>query len=102
MNDHIRTVKESGCVVCGVSPCDFHHVICDRFSMNRATDLEGIALCKCCHQTGPLAIHRGKRSWVERNGPDWSYLPRYLTEEQLKSVNRNPDGSPIIHRVAPL
>ncbi|OOY15104.1 DUF968 domain-containing protein [Thioclava sp. DLFJ4-1] len=73
---HMNRVKQLPCVICGKpGPSDAHHVICGRYSQAKASDFQTIPLCKECHQWGPLAIHNGKASWIERNGPDTDYLP---------------------------
>jgi len=73
---YIARVKALPCVICHrPPPSDAHHVICGRYGQQRASDRETIPLCKGCHQVGPLAIHNGKASWVERNGPDYEFLP---------------------------
>lgn len=72
---HLERVKRLPCVVCHrPGPSDAHHVICGRYSTEKSGDFETIPLCKECHQHGPLAIHNGKASWVERNGPDYDFL----------------------------
>lgn len=74
--EHMARVKALPCVICGrAGPSDAHHCICGRFGTRRASDWQVIPLCKDCHQDGPEAIHRGKASWVARNGPDHEYLP---------------------------
>jgi hypothetical protein len=83
--EHLQRVKMLPCVICRKpGPSDAHHVICERFSSNKAGDFETIPLCKNCHQEGPNAIHNGKRSWVERNGPDYEYLD--TVREWLKAL----------------
>lgn len=74
---HIEAVKALPCVICGApGPSDAHHAICDRFSQRKAPDTFCVPLCKAHHQDSPEAIHADKTAWVERWGPDWSYLPR--------------------------
>ena len=53
---------------------DAHHVICGRHSARKASDWDVIPLCRSCHLDGPHAIHNGKASWIERNGPDTDYI----------------------------
>ena len=73
--EHLRRVKMFPCVICGKhGPSDAHHVICDRYGTNKESDFDVIPLCKAHHQDGPEAIHNGKRSWVEKHGPDHGYL----------------------------
>jgi hypothetical protein len=85
---HMARVKQLPCVICHKpGPSDVHHVICDRFGTNKASDFEVISLCKSHHQDGPEAIHNGKASWVAKHGADHSYLP--LVAEWLK---KSPAG----------
>lgn len=73
--EHMHRVKQLPCVIClKPGPSDAHHVICDRYGTTKASDLDVIPLCKEHHQVGPEAIHNGKRSWVEKHGPDHGYL----------------------------
>jgi hypothetical protein len=73
---HIARVKALPCVICHKpGPSDAHHVICGRYGTAKASDFDTISLCKSCHQYGPKAIHNNKRAWIERNGPDYDYLP---------------------------
>ena len=76
--EYMAKVKMLPCVICGSSPCDAHHPICRRYSGKRRSDWQTIPLCKSCHQVGPLAIHNGKASWVERNGLDFNFIPLVL------------------------
>lgn len=74
---HIARVKSLPCVICNKpGPSDAHHVICDRYGQNKASDFDVIPLCKAHHQDGPEAIHNGKASWVEKHGPDHAYLEK--------------------------
>lgn len=72
---HMAKVAQLRCVTCGDWPVEIHHVICGRFGQHKASDMDVIPLCPCCHRTGPLAIHRGKETWVQAYGPDYGYLP---------------------------
>ena len=73
---YLARVKALPCVICHrPPPSDAHHVICGRYGQRKASDREVIPLCPECHRHGPNAIHNGKASWVERNGPDYEYLP---------------------------
>lgn len=73
--EYIAAVKMLPCCICGkAGPSDAHHTICGRYGSRKTSDFDAIPLCKECHQTGPNAIHRGKRSWVERNGLDTDYI----------------------------
>ena len=67
-------VAEMGCVICGARPVEIHHVICGRYSSERAPDTKTIPLCVNHHRIGPDAIHNGKESWVAKHGPDTDYL----------------------------
>jgi len=72
---HVEAVKSLPCAVCGAPPpSDAHHCICDRYGTKKPCDCHTIPLCKTHHQHGPLAIHNGKESWVERYGKDYDYL----------------------------
>jgi len=69
-------VKQLPCVVCrSAPPSDAHHVIHDRYSGKKASGFDVIPLCKEHHQHGPEAIHNAKRSWLEKHGPDYAFLP---------------------------
>jgi hypothetical protein len=69
-------VKALPCIICHKpGPSDAHHCIVGRYGTAKASDFDTIPLCKSCHQDGLTAIHRNKRAWVERNGPDYDYLP---------------------------
>ena len=83
---HIARVKQLPCVICHKpGPSDAHHCIVGRYGTTKASDFDTISLCKSCHQHGPKAIHNNKRAWVERNGPDYDYLP--IVEKMLQSSN---------------
>jgi len=79
---HLQAVKRLPCFACGApGPSDAHHCFHDRatrYGGRKAPHRETIPLCKNCHQDGPRAIHREKRSWRERHGPDWSHVPTVL------------------------
>ena len=80
-------VKKLPCVICGRSgPSDAHHTFCGRYGSRRTSDFDVIPLCKDCHQDGPNAIHRNKKSWIARNGPDTDYI------EQTREAVRNEYG----------
>ncbi len=94
---HMAEVKGMPCEICGAPPpSDVHHVIHHRYSAAKPTNWEVIPLCKKHHQVGPFAIHNGKESWLERYGPDWSYLPAVLARvgkaHILAAVGRDADG----------
>lgn len=71
---YMQAVKQLPCVVCGARPCDAHHCFHGRYSGAKASDFDVIPLCKWHHQDGPEAIHRIKRTWAEKHGPDHSYI----------------------------
>jgi hypothetical protein len=72
---YMARVKALPCVICHrPGPSDAHHIICDRYGTNKASDFDVIPLCKAHHQDGPEAIHNGKESWVRKHGPDHSYI----------------------------
>ncbi|WP_407473486.1 Ref family recombination enhancement nuclease [Sulfitobacter sp. PM12] len=72
----MRRVKELPCCICYKhGPSDAHHVIHGRYGTRKAPDKDTIPLCKEHHQDGPEAIHNGKATWMEKHGPDYSYLP---------------------------
>jgi len=79
---HLQAVKSLPCRSCGApGPNDAHHCYHDRatrYGGRKAPHRETIPLCKDCHQDGRRAIHREKRSWRERHGPDWSHVPAVL------------------------
>lgn len=97
--EYMGRVKQLGCVVCGrPGPSDAHHCCCrppadepnaykrEPCAARRSSNFDAIPLCKSCHQDGPLAIHKDKRTWVERNGPDYGFIPvvrAQLTELEL-------------------
>lgn len=69
---HMLSVKALGCIVCGAPPTSYaHHVTGDKQPRN---DWRVLPLCYSCHQ-GPQGYHAAKRSWVEKNGPDYMLLP---------------------------
>ena len=71
--DHMARVKMLPCVACGCAPpSEAHHVTGDKLPRS---DWRVIPLCYECHR-GPQGYHAAKRSWVERHGPDYSYLDR--------------------------
>ena len=76
---HIQAVKSLPCSVCThEGPSDAHHVFHDRYSQKKASDFAVIPLCKDCHQNTLTSIHRNKKGWQTRHGPDWSYIPLVL------------------------
>jgi len=72
---HMRRVKMLPCIVCGKpGPNDAHHCISGRYGTRKASDFETVPMCRSCHLDGPNAIHRNKREWEERHGPDYGFL----------------------------
>lgn len=77
----MRRVKQLPCVICGKhGPSDAHHVFHSRYGTRKASDFEVIPLCKSHHQDGPEAIHNDKAAWLEKHGPDYSYLPHVAVQ----------------------
>ena len=61
--NHLRRVKELECVVCGLSPCDAHHIRERKGMGQKAHDMETIPLCKEHHQ-GDSGFHAlGRETW---------------------------------------
>lgn len=80
--DHMGRVKGLPCCVCDAPPpSSAHHVTGDKMPRN---DMRTIPLCYDCHQ-GPNGYHAAKRSWVEKNGHDYNFLP---------AINRAIYGNP--------
>lgn len=76
---HMRNVKGEPCQICHApAPSDAHHVFHDRYSQKKSSGFATIPLCKNCHQNAPTSIHRNKKGWRKRHGPDWSYIPQTL------------------------
>ena len=73
---HMARVAQLGCVICGARPVEVHHVIHGRYGQRKASDFDTIALCVHHHRIGPEAIHTNKAAWMDRWGPDHSYLAR--------------------------
>jgi len=74
--EHMGKVKQLPCVIClSPPPNDAHHCFHGRYGTRKASDFDVIPLCKLCHQDGPDAIHNAKRTWAEKNGFDYEYLP---------------------------
>ena len=72
---HMMRVKRLPCVICGVTPCDAHHVIHGRYGARKASDWHVIPLCEKHHRYPyPEAIHTDKKAWEQKHGPDYSYL----------------------------
>lgn len=76
---HMGAVKGLDCIICHApAPSDAHHVFHDRHSQKKASGYATISLCKNCHQWSATSVHRNKRGWAVRHGPDWSYIPIVL------------------------
>lgn len=86
---YMAEVKQLPCCVCGAPPpSDAHH--CQHWpddienhpytrlpgAAMKSGDRDTIPLCKADHQDGPEAFHRGKETWREKHGPDYSYIER--------------------------
>ena len=70
--EHMARVKMLPCVACGCAPpSEAHHCTGDKLPRS---DWRVIPLCYECHR-GPQGYHAAKRSWVERHGPDFGFLP---------------------------
>lgn len=83
--EYIGKVKQLPCVICEApAPSDAHHCFHGRYGSRKVDDFSVIPLCKACHQDGPNAIHRGKQSWLMRNGPDYGYIEQ--TRELVKKL----------------
>lgn len=84
MNAYLAAIHELPCCICRaygepqLSPTQAHHTICGRFSQKRTPDRQAIPLCEGHHQglwdDSKIAIHKGKRTWVEAYGPDTDYI----------------------------
>lgn len=68
------------------SPTQVHHCIHGRYSTARSPDSMTIPLCEGHHQglidTTKIAIHRGKKTWLDAYGPDTDWIS--WTEERIK------------------
>ena len=74
---YMQHVKQLDCAICGKpGPSDAHHTIHHRYSTLKTSDWSVIPLCKAHHQEGPQAIHNGKERWLERYGPDHTFIPQ--------------------------
>lgn len=70
--EHMARVKAMPCIACGSPPpSQAHHVTGDG---KPRSDWRVIPLCYECHQ-GDRGYHAAKRSWVDRHGPDYGFLP---------------------------
>ncbi len=75
---HMRAVKGQPCRACHRhGPSDAHHCYHDRatkFGGKKAPHRWTVPLCKLCHQDGPQAIHRIKRTWRDMHGADHEHV----------------------------
>lgn len=77
---HMVKVKLLPCVICrSPPPNDAHHCFHDRYGTHRASNWQVIPLCKECHQSGIDAIHKDKKGWLRRHGPDWAFIPAVMS-----------------------
>jgi len=77
--EHMAWVRTCECHQCGLyGASEAHHCFHHRYGNRKASDWLTIPLCEQCHREGPDAIHRIKRTWMERNGPDYGLVPWYL------------------------
>lgn len=81
--EHMGLVAQLPCVVCGRYAVQVHHVIMDRFSQSRASDMETIPLCADDHRD----LHARPERWRQRNGPDHGFLPQVAA--QIETIRRN-------------
>ena len=89
--EYLSAIHQLPCVVCDAfgepqsSPTQAHHTICGRYSARKTPDKQAIPLCEGHHQgmfdTSKTAIHRGKKSWVSKYGPDTDYIA--VTQDRL-------------------
>ena len=90
---YMAAVKEHPCIVCRrMGPSDAHHCIHGRYGARKPSGYKTIPLCKWCHQDGPEAIHRGKRSWEEKHGPDYSYIGQVRAQLPPEILATIPEG----------
>lgn len=79
---HMWAVKNQPCRVCGIGGInDAHHCYHDRatkFGGRKAPHRWTIPLCPFCHQDGPQAIHRIKRTWRQMHGADYEHVPAVM------------------------
>lgn len=84
---HLERVAALGCVVCrnlnyGDSPAEIHHCSAGTGLSVRASHHCVIPLCHQHHRTGGhgIAIHAGRRTWVEKYGTEDELLTQTLIE----------------------
>ena len=88
---YLAAVRELPCVICEAfgelqsSPTTAHHPICGRYGTRKAPDTTAIPLCCGHHQgdfdTSKIAIHRERKAWVAKYGPDTDYTA--VTQDRL-------------------
>ena len=91
---YLAEVARLPCCICEafgevqLSPTQAHHTICGRYGQKRTPDEMAIPLCHGHHQgdfdASKLAIHRSKRAWVERYGPDTDYIA--ATQDTIERI----------------
>ena len=89
--DYIHRIHNLPCCVCvafgfeQTSRTEAHHTICGRYSQRKTPDRQAIPLCDGHHQAKydktKLAIHNGKKSWVDVFGLDTDYIA--ATQDEL-------------------
>ena len=93
---HMIEVKGLPCIICETPPpSEAHHAISGRYGGRKRNDWWTLPMCGFCHRTGPNAIHNGKRSWEEKHGPDYGFLPRVyasLGREMPREIKEMIDG----------
>ena len=89
--EYLSAIHGLQCCVCEAfgetqtSPTQAHHTICGRYGHRRTPDKQAIPLCEGHHQglwdTSKLAIHKAKKTWVAKYGPDTDYIA--ATQDKL-------------------
>jgi hypothetical protein len=82
--EYIARIHNLPCCICQAfgevqtSPTQAHHTICGRYSQKRTPDKQAIPLCEGHHtglmDTSKLAIHKAKKTWVNKYGADTDYI----------------------------
>lgn len=74
---YMAAVKCLPCVICNAPPpSDAHHCFHGRYGAQKSSDFDTIPMCRWDHLDGPYAIHKNKKAWAEKHGPDYSYIPQ--------------------------
>jgi len=83
---YMGRVAQLPCCICEAfgmaqtSPTQVHHCTHGRYSTSRAPDHMTIPLCEGHHQglrdTSKLAIHQGKKTWLNAFGADYEWAER--------------------------